>query len=136
MSTTTLTITSPPPTSLTIGQQLGRVQFIEPDTSVDPWDCDYVAIPRPLTLTYEDLPLNDLRPEIFSSSSPYGLNKSGFTAVKHHSAFHTVPYSKDSFLDEKLVEEVYMPETENLVKSVTGAKSVFIVCAPYVSLLP
>jgi hypothetical protein len=71
--------------------------------------------------------MHDLRPEIFSSSSPYGLDKSGFTAVKHRSALHLAPHSKDSFLDDKVVEAVYIPETEELVKSVTGAKTVFTV---------
>lgn len=129
MSTTTLTVTSPPQTSLSTDEQLAQITFIEPDTSCDPWDCDYVAIPRPLTLTHEELPLHDLRPEVFNPSGPYGLNKSGFTAVKHRSALHTAPYSRDSFLDEKLVTEVYIPETEELVKSVIGANELFIVCS-------
>jgi hypothetical protein len=76
---------------------------------------------------HEDLPLHDLRPEVFSNPNPYGLDKTGFTAVKHNSAFHSAPYSKESFMDEKLVEEVYIPETENLVKQVTGAKTIFTV---------
>lgn len=128
----TLTVTSPP-TSLSADQQLGRITFIEPDTSCDPWDCDYVAIPRPLTLTYHELPLHDLRPEIFSSSSPYGLNRSGFAAVKHRSALHSAPYSKESFLDEDIVKQVYIPETEKLAKNVTGAKRIYIVRPPSLS---
>ena len=70
MSTTTLTVTSPPSATLSIDQDIGRIQFIEPDTSIDPFDCDYLAIPRPLTLIYEDLPLHNLRPGIFSNPSP------------------------------------------------------------------
>ena len=128
MSATTLTVTSPAPATLSTDQGTGRIQYIEPDTSIDPFDCDYLAIPRPLTLIHEDLPLHNLRPEIFSNPSPYGLDKTGFTAVKHNSVFHSAPYSKESFLNEKLVEEVYIPETEDLVKQVTGAKKIFTVC--------
>ena len=128
MSATTVTVTSPP-APLSTDQQLGEITFIEPDTSCDPWDCDYVAIPRPLTLTREVLSLHDLRPEVFNPSGPYGLDKSGFTAVKHQSALHSAPYSRDSFLDEKVVTDIYIPETEELIKSVTGAEEVFIVCS-------
>jgi hypothetical protein len=114
-------------------QQYGRIQYLLPDTSVDPWQCGYYAFPRPLEYAHETLPLHDIRPEMSSLSSPYTLEKKGFTAVKHQSELHTSPYGKDSFFDEELVRSVYVTEVEELVKKVTGAKSVFVVCLPAIS---
>jgi hypothetical protein len=110
LSATKSDITSSTHELPTMDQQLAKIQYIEPDTSVDPWDCDYVALPRPLTVTNERLPIHDLRSENFTSSSHYSLANTAITAVKHNSILHDTPYSKKSFLDEHIVSEVYIPE--------------------------
>jgi hypothetical protein len=51
--------------------RLARLKFIEPDTSKGPWGCGYVASPDPKEVINGILLLHDLRPEIFSPSSPY-----------------------------------------------------------------
>jgi hypothetical protein len=100
--------------------QLARVKFVEPDTSKDPWDCGYVASPEPKEVINEVLPLHDLRPEIFSPSSPYTLRTHGFTAIKHKSVLHSFDNAED-------VKNIYLPEVKELLKSITGAKSVHII---------
>jgi len=48
----------------------------------------------------------------------------GFTAVRHPSAMHSAPYSRASWNDPKLLGQIYVPETEDMVKRITGAKKV------------
>jgi hypothetical protein len=100
--------------------QLERLKFVEPDTSKDPWDCGYVTLPDPKEVINEVLPLHDPRPEIFSPSSPYKLRTHGFTAIKHKSVLQSFNNADD-------VENIYLPEVKELLKSVRGAKSIHII---------
>ena len=114
-------------TATTTEHQLGRIQYIDPETSVDPWDCDYFAIPRARSVTQHIHSLHDVGPEIFQDPSPYSLETHAFTAVKQKSVLHSPPHTKESFLSTETVEGVYLPEVISLVKSVTGAQKCFVV---------
>jgi len=57
--------------------------------------------------------------DIRGSEDQYGLDLNGFQVVTHESA------EKD-FVDEEQIKRVYYKETENLLKSATGASKVFI----------
>jgi hypothetical protein len=100
--------------------QLERLKSVEPDTSKDPWDCGYVASSDLKEVINEVLPLQDLRPEIFSPSSPYKLRTHSFTAIKHKSVLQSFNSADD-------VENIYLSEVKELLKSVTGSKSVHII---------
>lgn len=70
--------------------------------------------------------LHDIRPTLdMGDESPYKLNKQGFTARCWPSALHSAPYSQESWHDEQLLKDVYVPEIERLVLKVTGAKTIF-----------
>lgn len=104
--------------------------FIDPDKSVDPWECEgYFAIPRPKTLYRTILPLHDLREtsNIFTSSSQITIAKNGFTAVKHASRLHSAPYTPASFRAKENLEDIYVPEVQDLLKREVGCSKVFII---------
>lgn len=75
------------------------------------------------------LPLYDLRPLPTLSQLPTvkdqaQLSTHNFTALTHPSALHSAPYSYTSWRDPKLLEQIYVPETEEIVKHITGARTV------------
>jgi hypothetical protein len=75
------------------------------------------------------LPLHDLRPLPTLSQLPdakdhASLSTHNFTALVHPSALHSAPYSYSSWKDPALLSQIYVPETEELVKRITGAKTV------------
>ena len=75
-------------------------------------------------------PLIDMRPvpaiaEL--STAPEGtaqLSTHGFAAVHHPTTMNRPPYSPSSWKDPSLLKQFYVPETEEMVKQVTGAKTV------------
>ncbi|UZP43312.1 hypothetical protein NXS19_011128 [Fusarium pseudograminearum] len=76
------------------------------------------------------LPLTDLRPSLdLGQDSPYKLDVHGFTARRHDSALHSTPYSRASWDNEKLLRQIYFPEVEEFVKSVTGCKKAVVSAA-------
>lgn len=75
------------------------------------------------------LPLHNLRPVPSNKDLPTATNHAqlathGFTAVHHPVSMHATPYTLDSWKDPKLLRELYIPETEELVKAVTGCSAV------------
>jgi hypothetical protein len=52
------------------------------------------------------------------------LDTHGFTAIRHPTTMNSPPYSLASWKDPKLLKQLYVPETEEMVKQVTGAKTV------------
>jgi hypothetical protein len=52
------------------------------------------------------------------------LSTHGFTAIRHPTTMNSAPYTPDSWKDPALLKQLYMPETEEMVKQVTGAKTV------------
>ncbi|KAG4419054.1 hypothetical protein IFR04_007830 [Cadophora malorum] len=111
------------PTHSPDGRPLARVQYVEPDTTVDPWDCNYCGIPRAKEVIHFNQPLNDLRPSIFTPSNHYQLSTHGFTALKHKSALDIVG---GEAYDRIKAYDVLIPEFKDILKSVTGAKTVHV----------
>ena len=73
------------------------------------------------------LPLSDMRPVPTVKDLPNGiaqLSTHGFTAVHHPSAMHSPPYTLSSWKDPALLKQIYVPETEEMLKQITGAKTV------------
>ncbi|OGE47670.1 hypothetical protein PENARI_c039G12152 [Penicillium arizonense] len=71
------------------------------------------------------LSVTDLRPSLeLGDDSPYKLSSHCFTARHHVSRLNSAPYDRSSWNDEKLLREIYIPEVEHLLKSVTGCKTV------------
>ncbi|OCT52860.1 GA4 desaturase [Cladophialophora carrionii] len=48
----------------------------------------------------------------------------GFTAIRHPTTMNSPPYSPASWKEPTLLKQLYVPETEEMVKQVTGAKTV------------
>ncbi|KAL6718959.1 hypothetical protein ACLMJK_003194 [Lecanora helva] len=73
------------------------------------------------------LRVTDIRQSLsLGDESPYTLSHHGFTARREPSRLHSVPYDRSSWNNEQLVKDVYMPEVVDLVKKVTGCKSVVV----------
>ena len=132
MPSTTTTITtnitiekhlSNQPTHSSDGRRLARIQYIEPETDTDPWDCKYFAISKAKEVIHAVQPLTDLRSQVFTPLNPYKLSTHAFTALKHRSALNFAAgdgYNKD------VAETILIPEIKELLKNVTGAKEVFV----------
>src|SRR5882757_5433804 len=76
------------------------------------------------------MPLKDMRPVPSVDQLPTAkegtaqLSTHGFAAVRHPSAMHSAPYTHKNWTDPKMLREIYVPETEEMVKRITGAKKV------------
>ncbi|KAH6718152.1 hypothetical protein BKA61DRAFT_716837 [Leptodontidium sp. MPI-SDFR-AT-0119] len=122
MSTQNHNITEDP-THSSDGRPLARVQYIEPETSLDPWKCNYFGLPVAKEVIHAIQPLTDLRPEIFSPENPYTLSTHAFTALKHKSA---LDIAGGEAYDRIKAYDVLIPEIKDILKSVTGAKTVHV----------
>lgn len=75
-------------------------------------------------------PLIDMRPVPTTSELPDApegtakLPSHGFAAVRHPTTLNSAPYTKDSWKNPALLKQFYVPETEEMVKQITGAKTV------------
>lgn len=105
------------------GRPLARIQYIEPESSVDPWKCNYFGIPIAKEVIHFNQPLTDLRPSIFTPSNPYTLSTHAFTAIKHTSA---LDIAGGEAYDREKAYDVLIPEIKEILKSVTGAKTVHV----------
>lgn len=86
-----------------------------------------MAPPKPDETVQLSFPLIDFRSEVLSSSSDYTndsafMSRHGFTAVKHKSAITDCT----GFQKPETLREIYYPEVEDLVKRVTGCKTVVV----------
>lgn len=99
----------------------GTVRYNLPDTSVRPEDRGLFSGPAHKSGEDVEVDLFDpvSTPEIVQG--PEGLDVQGFTYVKHKSAL-----DEDEWLMGNNVEEKYVPEVEELVRQVTGAKTVLV----------
>ena len=75
------------------------------------------------------LPLHDPRPlptlsQLPNTKNHASLSKHNFTALRHPSALHAAPYSYTDWKDQSLLSQIYIPETEELVRRITGAHKV------------
>lgn len=99
----------------------GTVRYNVPDLSVKPEDRGLFSGAAHKFGEDVDVDLYDpvSTPDIVSG--PEGLDVQGFTYVKHQSAL-----SEDDWLVGDNVEQMYVPEVEELVRQVTGAKKVVV----------
>lgn len=76
------------------------------------------------------VPLHDVRPLPTVDQLPTAkdgtaqLPTHGFTALKHPSIMHSAPYTQASWQDPELLQTIYIPEQAEMLKRITGAKTV------------
>ncbi|KAK5173939.1 uncharacterized protein LTR77_002620 [Saxophila tyrrhenica] len=97
------------------------VRYNVPDLSVPPEDRGLFSGPAHKYGEDVEVDLYDPAtvPEIVQG--PEGLDIQGFTYVKHRSALNT-----DEWLMGSNVEDIYVPEIQDLVRQVTGARNVIV----------
>jgi hypothetical protein len=100
---------------------------VEPDNSLNPLENAFFTVPKPKSITHETVSLRDIRREIFSESPKISLATHAFTAVKHKTALLSPPYDADIFTDPDLVEKIYIPEVEEIIKNLTGALKIIVI---------
>ena len=77
-----------------------------------------------------DQPLIDMRPVpsiaglTQANAGTAQLSTHGFAAIRHPTTMNSAPYNLASWKDPNLLKQLYIPETEEMVKQVTGAKTV------------
>ncbi|KAH0845913.1 hypothetical protein AYO21_07012 [Fonsecaea monophora] len=129
-TTTTLTqvLSSDPPASEP--QHYGKLRYIPEGQTPTPSPHNFHL---PAMAEFGDVrlqPLIDMRPVPTIAELPKAkegaaqLDTHGFTALRHPTTMNAPPYSRASWSDPKLLKELYVPETEEMVKQVTGAKTV------------
>ncbi|KAH7407984.1 hypothetical protein BKA64DRAFT_436375 [Cadophora sp. MPI-SDFR-AT-0126] len=71
------------------------------------------------------LPLTNIRPSLDQGdNTPYKLSTHGFTAIRSPASMSSPPFIHQDWNNESLLKSTYIPETEALVKRITGAKTV------------
>ncbi|EXJ60339.1 hypothetical protein A1O7_04491 [Cladophialophora yegresii CBS 114405] len=131
MSTTTTlsqVISTAAPSSET--QWRGKLRFIPPGQTPTPSPHNFHL---PAMAEFGDVRLQgliDMRPvptiaELGNAKEGTAqLATHGFTAIRHPTTMNSPPYSLTSWKDPKLLKQLYVPETEEMVKQLTGAKTV------------
>jgi hypothetical protein len=130
MSTTTTITQSLPVSSDSAHQYHGKLRFIPPGQTPKASPHNFHL---PAMSEFGDVrlqPLIDMRPVPTTSELPGApegtakLQTHGFAAVRHPTTLNSAPYTKDSWKNPQLLKQFYMPETEEMVKQITGAKTV------------
>jgi GA4 desaturase len=65
-------------------------------------------------------------PELFTSSSPFSLETTGFKVLKHASRLHSAPYTQDSFLSQSTLKDIYQHEVADLMKKELNCSKVWV----------
>ena len=105
----------------------GRFRYVNKDTTLEVNPNLYHLPPLASFKDVLTLPIKDIRPSLsLGDASPYTLPIHGFTARRHPSRLHAPPYDRSSWDNQELIKTVYMPEVVELVKKVTGCKSVVV----------
>lgn len=69
--------------------------------------------------------MRDIKPSLnLGHESPFKLDKQGSTSRRYPKALTSAPYTLSGWNDEAVLGDVYILETETLLKNVTGAKRV------------
>ncbi|KIV96341.1 hypothetical protein PV10_00222 [Exophiala mesophila] len=132
MSTITTATEVIPSQPLSPSQYYGKLRFIPEGKTPQPSPHNFHL---PEISEFGDVrmqPLIDMRPvptidELNRDHAPEGtakLSTHGFTAVKHPTTLNSAPYSRASWDDPAILKSIYVPETEDMVKKITGAKTV------------
>lgn len=128
-STTTFTQTLPTAPS-SEPQYYGKLRFIPPGYTpkASPHNFHLPAISEFGDVRLQ--PLIDMRPVPTTSNLPHAsegtakLPTHGFAAVRHPTTLNSPPYTRQSWNDPELLKQFYIPETEEMLKQITGAKTV------------
>jgi GA4 desaturase len=107
-------------------EDYGTVRFAVPDMSISAYDRALFTLPGNKSLQDVRVKLHDLRTSKDIVQGPAGLDKQGFTYVKHKSAL-----SYDDWMKDGMVEDVYTEELKKLILEVTGAKDALIYCVSF-----
>ena len=94
------------------------LRFVVPDNSVTADERSLFAFPANKEVVEEHLELHDFRTATDVVKGAEGLDVQGFTYINHRSALS----DSDEWFTGKNVEETYIPETEDLICKLTGAK--------------
>jgi hypothetical protein len=94
-------------------------RFNVPDPAIAAEDRAIFALAAPKTVQEIPLPLHDLRTATHLPSGRECLDKHGFTVVSH-----SMPDT--AWADAEAVKSIYMPAVIDLVKSLTGCKTVLV----------
>ena len=124
MSTTvTLTALEPPQGSTGIH---GTFKFTEPSTSVPASERAMGSVPATKEWETVSLPLHDYRTDnnIVGKGTLYGVDVNGFTVVHHEP-----PLKADEWYEVDNLRNIYFPQIKELVKNLTGCKSVVCINA-------
>ena len=75
------------------------------------------------------LTLHNMRPiptvkDLPAATNHAQLETHGFTAVRHPTTLNAAPYTSISWRDPDLLEKYYLPETADMLRQLTGCKSV------------
>ncbi|KAI1624984.1 hypothetical protein EDD37DRAFT_372541 [Exophiala viscosa] len=130
MSTTTTKTTTEtiPPT--TNAQYYGKLRYIPLGETPKPSPHNFHL---PEMKEFGDVrlqPLVDMRPVPTVADLPNAkegtaqLSTHGFAAVHHPTSMNSAPYTINSWKDPNLLKQHYVPETEEMVRQMTGAKTV------------
>ena len=98
--------------------QYGTIRFIVPDLDVSAQDRSLFGFPGNKESVDEQIKLHNFRTSQDVVKGPEGLDVQGFAYVEHRSVLSTA----EQWADSKRVEEVYLPEVEELICKLTGAK--------------
>lgn len=99
----------------------GILRYSLPDTSVRPEDRGLFSAPAHRYGEDVEVELYDPSTSSDIVQGPEGLDIQGFTYVKSPSSL-----KEEDWLEGTNVEETYVPEVEELVRQVTGAKKVIV----------
>jgi hypothetical protein len=94
-------------------------RFNTPDSDITANDRALFAIAAPKTVKELKLPLHDIRTASHLPAAPECLEKHGFAMVTHKSP-------ESAWSDTEAVEKTYIPAISDLVKSLTGCKTVLV----------
>ncbi|EXJ88814.1 hypothetical protein A1O3_01878 [Capronia epimyces CBS 606.96] len=130
MSKTATVTTTVPSSATSEPQYYGKLRYIPQGQKPTPSPHNFHL---PAIAEFGDVrlqPLIDMRPVPTVGELPTAqegtaqLSTHGFTAVRHPMTMNSAPYTRASWNDPKLLKELYVPETEEMVKQITGAKTV------------
>ncbi|KAJ9603887.1 hypothetical protein H2200_011409 [Cladophialophora chaetospira] len=128
MTTTTQLVPSATPSEES--QWRGKLRFIPQGQTPNPSPHNFHL---PAMVEFGDVrvqPLIDMRPVPTLAELPNAaegaaqLSTHGFAAIHHPTTMNSPPYSPSNWKDASLLKKFYVPETEEMVKQVTGAKTV------------
>lgn len=100
----------------------GTLRFSEPDLSVSAAERALYTFPATKRFTDEAVQLHDFNAADELTKGAEGIDVQGFSYIKHRS----IITEEDEWFTGQNVEEKYIPETEELVLKITGARKAVV----------